>query len=339
MVARTRKTGFTLNELVVAIAILGVLIALLLPAIQAAREAARRAACINKMKQLGIALHNHENVHKRFPASCMLTGPREKPVQNGWSWLTYLLPFCEQTVFYNELNVMKIQAPTEKTARLAYITELSIFECPSYAGPKFASPEKNPPSGALTNYKAIGATHPGSLAQAKGGGGAPAAKYKGNHPDGALFPGFKEDRLKLSAMADGTLNTVMACETVEPKQAVWCLGSTATLVGLPQQVSYAKPPPGIGEFWAPVGFNGKYGGEGGTQEWPTYLRWDYEKDGPYIDKKYRKGPSSGHPGVVNHLFVDGTVRSVREDIDAAIYFFIITRNNADPQSDFHPLER
>ena len=90
MITRSRRRGFTLIELLVVIAIIGILIALLLPAIQAAREAARRANCINNMKQIGLALHNHHDASKRFPASCYLTGGA---VQNGWSWLTMLLRF------------------------------------------------------------------------------------------------------------------------------------------------------------------------------------------------------------------------------------------------------
>ncbi len=330
MVTGSRRRGFTQTDLLVLIVIIGILIALLLPAIQAAREAARRARCINNLKQIGLALHNHHEAWRRFPPSCTVTGPQDKPVQNGWSWLAQVLPFCEQEVLYDALKIKDNPVADEKTARLALITQFDIFRCPSCPGPGFASPKKSPPSGALTNYKAIGATHHGSLAQAPGGGkGKP--KYKGSHPDGALFPGAGS---KISSMADGTSNTVMACETVEEQSAVWCLGSTATLVGLPPKVTYAQAEES-GNFYAPTGFNGKYGKEGGTSKWPTYLGWNYGKDGPYIDKQYRKGPGSRHPGVVNHLFGDGMVRSISREIDAAMYFFIITRANGDPGSDYH----
>ena len=330
MVAANAKRGFTWIELLVVIVIMGIMLALLPVYLLDSTRGGRRATCINNMKQLGLALHNHHDSRKRFPASCTLTGPAADAVQNGWSWLTYLLPYCEQQVLYDELKVRDDLVPGEKTTPLAFITEISALECPSYSGPRFAFPKKNPPSGALTNYKAIGASHHGSLAQADGGGGSPPAKYERSHPDGALFPGVG---IEFSDLLDGTSNTVMACETIERKNAIWCLGSTATLVGLPPSVSYAKAED-FGGFWAPAGFDGKYDQEGGTSWLPTYLRWDYDKHGPYISKQYRQGPGSEHPAVVNHLFGDATVHSISKDIDASLYFFIITRANGDPGSEY-----
>jgi prepilin-type N-terminal cleavage/methylation domain-containing protein len=336
MITGSRKRGFTLIELLVVIAIIGILIALLLPAIQAAREAARRATCINNLKQLGLGLHNHLDSSKRFPPSCSLTGAG---VQNGWSWLAYLLPFIEQENLYEDLKIKKNPVPGQNTTPQAFVTEISAFECPSYSGPKFASPDTSPPSGALTQYKAMGATHGGSLAQAKGGPGMVppgSVGYDGNHPDGALFPGVS---LGIASMSDGTSNTVMACETAEQGAAIWCLGQTATLVGLP------APPKGpayaratlYGNFIAPVGFNGKYGAEGGTSQYLTYLSWDYRTtgDGPYISGSYQQGPGSEHPQVANCLFGDGTVHSVNKEIDCALFFFVITRAGSDPGSEFH----
>lgn len=342
MITVSRKRGFTLIELLVVIAIIGILIALLLPAIQAAREAARRANCINNLKQLGLGLHNHHDSSKRFPSSCSLTGGTT-PAQNGWSWLTYILPFIEQEVLYDELKVKKNPIPlatpenvVSNPPYLAFITEVSAFQCPSYSGQKYAAPEKNPPSGALTNYKAISATHKGSLAAARGinpyNSGSP--RYDGSHPDGTLYPGVSP---KIASMSDGTSNTVMVCETAEGKEtamAIWCQGQTAQVVGLPDTVSYVKSA-AFGNFFAPTGFNGKYGPEGGTAQLPTYLSWDYLEDGPYISGSYVRGPGSEHPQVVNHLFGDGTVHSVNKEVDAALYFFVITKTNGDPGSEFH----
>jgi prepilin-type N-terminal cleavage/methylation domain-containing protein/prepilin-type processing-associated H-X9-DG protein len=102
------KRGFTLIELLVVIAIISVLIALLLPAVQAAREAARRIQCVNNLKQLGIALHNYEGTHGGFPRGC-ITGlwpadPTAPAAFYRWGSLAFLTPFLEQTSVFNALN-------------------------------------------------------------------------------------------------------------------------------------------------------------------------------------------------------------------------------------------
>jgi prepilin-type N-terminal cleavage/methylation domain-containing protein len=83
MVTKSRRRGFTLVELLVVIAIIGVLVALLLPAIQAAREAARRNQCTNKMKQLGIALMNHHDTYKKFPLLTSINQAADAGSGNG----------------------------------------------------------------------------------------------------------------------------------------------------------------------------------------------------------------------------------------------------------------
>ncbi len=96
---RTKPTrtlsGFTLVELLVVIAIIGILVALLLPAVQAAREAARRTTCKNNLKQLGIGLHLHHDVHKEFPAA------QEPAFTLNHSWMTRILPFVEEQALHD----------------------------------------------------------------------------------------------------------------------------------------------------------------------------------------------------------------------------------------------
>src|SRR5688572_33022654 len=95
-----RRLGFTLVELLVVIAIIGVLVALLLPAVQQAREAARRMSCQNNLKQLGIALHNHHDVKNMFPGC-----PNDNENANtkcGTNWAIESLPFMEQQNLYQQ---------------------------------------------------------------------------------------------------------------------------------------------------------------------------------------------------------------------------------------------
>src|SRR5262245_16372851 len=104
------RRGFTLVELLVVIAIIGVLVALLLPAVQAAREAARRTQCGNNLKQLGIGFHNYHDVSGRLPCNInrvvqMLAGTRVPDDRNQASHLVNLLPYIEQKAIYEQVNV------------------------------------------------------------------------------------------------------------------------------------------------------------------------------------------------------------------------------------------
>lgn len=363
-----RRRGFTLVELLVVVAIIGILIALLLPAIQAAREAARRTQCVNNIKQLGLALQNHHDSYKKFPMACGVQDYDDNEdtfdQRYQWSFLVHLLPYMEQKVLYDTLNV-RSDLPVNDGPNDAHIkarmTKIAGFICPSYDGPDFASktvdPNDEPPLGALTNYKAMSATHLASLKQARGWWAPqPSLGYAGEHPDGALIPG---QNLRIQDLSDGTSNTVMICETAEEVAAEWMLGAHACLVGLPSE-GYVNPDEtkeGVifdttakyGAYPYPKGFTGRYDEESTiVRTFVTYLDWDYEIDGPYEDADplngnnewedtYLRGPGSKHSRVVNHLFADGSVKSIPKDVDVALYMFIITRRNADPGSEFHAL--
>jgi prepilin-type N-terminal cleavage/methylation domain-containing protein/prepilin-type processing-associated H-X9-DG protein len=102
MTVRKHSTGFTLVELLVVIAIIGILVALLLPAVQAAREAARRMQCTNNMKQIGLALHNYHDTYKTFPFGSY--NLREQWPSNGSNWRALVLPFAEQQPLHDQLS-------------------------------------------------------------------------------------------------------------------------------------------------------------------------------------------------------------------------------------------
>jgi prepilin-type N-terminal cleavage/methylation domain-containing protein len=106
---RPQRRGFTLVELLVVIAIIGILVALLLPAVQAAREAARRMSCGNNLKQLGLAIHNYHDVFKTFPPDAIWHGNRAGTTsmlgdERNYTWICLILPFLEQSPLHNQID-------------------------------------------------------------------------------------------------------------------------------------------------------------------------------------------------------------------------------------------
>ena len=134
--SRQRWRGFTLVELLVVIAIIGILVALLLPAVQAAREAARRMQCSNNCKQIGLALHNYHDVNKKFPkiiwgAPDISIGERAAaqlppPLPFHHTWLTAILPYCEQQTIYDRVN-FRLPAWGQPIVG----TQVPMLRCPS----------------------------------------------------------------------------------------------------------------------------------------------------------------------------------------------------------------
>lgn len=152
---RTRA-AFTLVELLVVIAIIAVLVGLLLPAVQAAREAARRAHCANNLRQLGIGLHNYHEARGSFPSG--VVSDRPNWANPHWSWSSFLLPYLEQQPLYQAMGVtmrefgngVSLAAPSAETQ-----LRLSVFVCPSDTGP-----DLNHRKGfhATSNYRGISGT-------------------------------------------------------------------------------------------------------------------------------------------------------------------------------------
>ncbi|MHB8903346.1 MAG: DUF1559 domain-containing protein [Thermoguttaceae bacterium] len=130
-----RRNAFTLVELLVVIAIIGILIALLLPAVQAAREAARRMSCTNNLKQIGVALHNYHDTHRALPMGWLASGSGggyDFEGSPGWAWSARILPLLEQRPLYERVDM---HAPvTDPANDAARVTVVSTLVCPSDPG-------------------------------------------------------------------------------------------------------------------------------------------------------------------------------------------------------------
>lgn len=125
-----RSKGFTLVELLVVIAIIGVLVALLLPAVQAAREAARRMQCQNNLRQIGLACQNYSDSNRRFPsASDFLDKSKSQGLRPDWGYLAQILPFLEQSSIRNAIDTTAdwFNQPTD----VLLTTSMPMFKCPS----------------------------------------------------------------------------------------------------------------------------------------------------------------------------------------------------------------
>lgn len=278
--------GFTLVELLVVIAIIGILVALLLPAIQAAREAARRTECQNHLKQIGLSLQSFHDTRKSFPSG------RDKSDQYGVSWAFRVLPQIEETAVYAafDKNARVDDPPNEKAMR----TPIEIYACPSR---RIAAADRNfdnddqPPL--VTAAASLGdyAANAGHIIET----GMPnldleTETFSSDPVDtttaGPIYSGSK---ISIRRVTDGLSSTLAVGErhippidkdTEESKQQ-WNQGDTAFLAG--------------DNRWAIMA-----GTKDGLANGP---------DDPSHDKF--GGP---HPGVTLFVFLDGHVDAVSNDI-------------------------
>jgi len=344
---RTRP-GFTLIELLVVIAVIVIGLVILVPAIQSAREAGRRASCLSNAVQLNLALQNYASTFSNsFPPSARTYKMAEGGSRiGGYSFLVKLLSFIEYDSLYKTLPRTipdgDIDAAMSGNAALANAmdTSLSEFVCPSNPNKIFQNLKAKPPQFAFTNYKAVGASTRSSLLLAADPTAAPPYGTTKLHPDGALYPSDKN--LPLSDLHDGASHTIVTMETMDDQNSRWMVGAECMLVGLPQASSPTGDKPAKpNAYFAPPGFDGKYGDDSAVAHagLRTFLAYDFRPRGAdagrYEDPGWANappayGPSSAHPSIVVVGMGDGSVMPLSKRIDAANLFFLITKNNHDP---------
>ena len=313
-----KKAGFTLVELLVVIAIIGILVALLLPAIQAAREAARRSQCSNNMKQLGLAIQNYHDSFKTFPPSAINPGCYEanlgsppvidvaagQRVRNITGYML-ILPYVEQQVIYDQIDFTQAVGRADWPAiggggyqHTATNHHLSVFECPSEPG--FDNPHNYATQNMYTaenawraNYGFVSDMHEYRMNNARDINRSPIPYDRISIATKAIFGGFN-GAARISAILDGTSTTMAMIETPMRK--------TDGAYG-PYWNMYTHTHPiiptlyGINRTWTP---------------------------GDVMKRPYAWGAGSFHPGGAQMVLADGSVRFINETTDQAVIVALVS---------------
>ena len=289
------RRGFTLVELLVVIAIIGILIALLLPAVQAAREAARRSQCSNHLKQISLALLNYESTYKTLPPAGVQS--------NLMGWQQFAMPFLEQTTLYQKFDFKKdyFQSPNWALG----LSRVDTYFCPSTGGEE--NLRDNHPDHLISGVAPF-TLHYYAILGPKGQNSYANVAYKCT--TGATYGGICDQgamaypkATRLAAITDGTSNTFLLGESSWAKmqryrswvQAIYLTGGE-TVAFSARNIAF-----GINSRLTSTVFN----------------------DIPL---------GSQHPGGCQFAMVDGSVRFVSETIDQAIYLANASRDGGEPIS-------
>lgn len=319
------RAGFTLVELLVVIAIIGILIALLLPAVQAAREAARRTQCANNLKQYGLALHNYHDIFKTFPpGSSQKSGNWNS---NGWAqqaapqigWQARILPFAEQGALFDRLNMRALQAPVESiygtpdnpNAQIRQRT-IPFARCPddpsddlywgwaqtSYCG-NLGSQLATSANGNCNIWTTPDVHYEGSRGNANHGNTTNVSRISG------VFSRWCSSKMTMAYLRDGTSNTIMVGEIIgecnDHKQGLWSFNGmgnahASTSAPLNTMTTCARSEADATErgYFRPDCYN-----------WNNWnLSWGFR---------------SYHPSGANFLLGDGSVQFFQSNIDYQTY--------------------
>ena len=278
--------GFTLVELLVVIGIIAILVALLLPAVQAAREAARRTSCKNNLRQIGLALHNYQGACRSLPPGWIgvdpATGEPNPEGLPGWGWAARILPQLEkENMSHSLVNLnLPISDPSNQTAR---VTTLAVYLCPTDLGKLVWELDDEDGNGVLvdlpkSNYAGVFGTFDIEDAPAAG--------------DGVFF---HNSRVRFAHISDGLSNTLM-------------VGERSSFLGY--------------STWTGVVPNGEEAMDrivGICDLPPNPNPDDYDEEGEMDDF------SSYHATGTQFVFADGSIQWIAEDIDLNVYRALATR--------------
>jgi prepilin-type processing-associated H-X9-DG protein len=213
---RTKPVGFTLVELLVVTGVIAILISLLLPAVQSAREAARRTQCRNNLKQIGIALHNYHDVLRLFPPGYVAGSADLTSTSPGWGWGAMLLPYLEQSALYRKLDFrLSLTDPKNATPVAMF---LSGFVCPSdiYSTSPFTI--ASDAAGAMPVVQVAPSSYVGCV------GNDSSAVDDNTVPWNGIL--YRNSKTRVSDITDGTAYTIVVGERA------WCQVN-GTWIGAP----------------------------------------------------------------------------------------------------------
>ena len=295
-----RKSAFTLVELLVVIAIIAMLVTLLLPAVQSAREAARRTQCLNNVKQLALGCINHESANQFLPTGgwgwrWVLDSDRGQGLDQPGGWVANILPYIEEGAFHASMgdgNPAEITQAQLDGASLIISSPINIITCPSrrdggpYAnGTRAINAGPNPTAG-RSDY---GINCGDQLHNELSGGPATISDGENYDPDTRPYTGisFVKSKISIGKVEDGTSKTLLCMEKY--------IRSDHYTTGQDH---------GDNETWC-TGFNN-------DNFRTTHFRPERDKPSPQDN---RKGAGSAHTSGVHVVYVDGSARNISYDID------------------------
>jgi prepilin-type N-terminal cleavage/methylation domain-containing protein/prepilin-type processing-associated H-X9-DG protein len=353
---RHPPTGFTLVELLVVIAIIGVLVALLLPAVQSAREAARRTSCTNNIRQLGLGAHNFADAMGKFPVGVQIANPPANGGQDmlsayrtpgfGPNWAVLMLPYYEQNALFDTnakgINNFLLSNGTDQTWRNLRSQRLNIFRCPADPGHKDMC-SLNGGEWARGNYGANGG--PGWLNWTREGkshdGGARDAAGNIRGLAGGVFGVNYGSRVAELTGTDGSSNTILFNELrtglhATDRRGTWAMGLGGASLTCASSIGDALIPNDREEKSDDIEDCSTLRaalGVGNTGLGPKRMGCSFD-NGPLNWPNWQAQSRSLHPSGVQVCFGDGSVRTVPNTIAQSIWYLLNSREDGKVVPDF-----